>query len=394
MKTKKVNRTKQRVLAVVVALLALLGLMLLDFVPALRVQAATSGAGIGFYVQALLPENQRDKNLTYFDLRVQPGQSQTLEVQVVNETNEAITVDVAAISASTNRNGVIDYKTPGIQDKSLLHPFSGLARWEEESLSIPARSSVTARVTVQLPADEYDGVVLGGLVFTRRPEGAAQSGAGTTLQNIYSYVIGVQLSETDTPVQPDFELDGVQGEVVNYEAALVHGIRNKAAAIAKGVSLHVVVRNAAGAVVAEETRTNVDMAPNSLMPLALAPLGGTGEDGQQNAGPGALAPGDYTSEVNLTHGGQSWQYQQSFTITGNRANEINAGTVGSATQSQLPLNTLLFVLLGAAVLVIVILFIILMRMLRRRQETKELNRLRRQRQEQLRLRREYAKKES
>ena len=118
----------------------------------------------GYYVRAVLPDNQISNNLSYFDLRMQPGQSQTLEVEVVNESDKVITVDLAAVSASTNRNGIIDYKTPDIRDETLKIPFSEIAAPEDTSIVIEAHSTAMARITIDMPAEVYDGVVLGGLV--------------------------------------------------------------------------------------------------------------------------------------------------------------------------------------------------------------------------------------
>ena len=56
-------------------------------------------------------------------------------------------------------------------------------------------------------------------------------------------------------------------------------------------------------------------------------------------------------------------------------------------------STLLIILLAVAALVIILLFIILMRMLRRREETKELNRLMRERQKHLRLKEKLSREE-
>lgn len=368
---------KRKALSVGVLVLALIALMLLGQLPALSVQAATadSTGSIGFYVRAVLPENQLDTSLTYFDLRMQPGQTQTLEVEVVNESDEAITVDLNAISASTNRNGVIDYKTSDIRDKTLEHPFSELAALETGALDIPANDSAMARVTVAMPQAEYDGVVLGGLVFTRRPTQPQQETQGMSLQNQYSYVIGVKLSENDTAVQPDFELESIQGETVNYQPAMVHSIRNRNAAIAKDVVLHVVLRDGSGQVVGELERQGIDMAPNSLMPLAVtpqAPAGEGGENGEadQNAGAPELRPGEYTSEVTLDYQGESWKFEQAFTIGSVEAQQVNDQTIGATSQNGrgAPPSTLLIVLLAAAAVIIIALFVIILLMLRRRKK--------------------------
>lgn len=324
--------------------------------PGASVLAADETNDIGFYVRARLPQNQLDDQLTYFDLRVAPGAVQTLEVEVVNETDEAMIIDLSAVSASTNRNGVIDYKTPDIRDVSLKVPFAEIASLENNALTLPARSTQTARITISLPPETFDGVVLGGLSFTRRPA-ADQAQGAANVQNAYSYVVGVKLSETEAVVTPEFELDKISGELINYQGAFVHGLRNKNAAIAKGVSLSAAVKNAKGEVVAEVKEKTIDMAPNSLMPLALTPLGGT------------LNPGDYISEITMSHEGRSWSWQESFTIGSVDARSISEASVGQT--RTFPLQTLLLVLLTLAAVTIVTLLILLLR--RRKAEEKEEN---------------------
>lgn len=321
---------------------------------------AAENTGTGFYVRAVLPENQLDKGITYFDLGMSPGRTQTLEVEVVNETDAEIAIDVKAVSASTNRGGVIDYQTPGIRDKTLEHPFSGLAKPESDRLSIPANSTATAFVAVTMPEAEYDGVVLGSLVFTRQPQAAGENSEGVTLQNAFSYVIGVKLSENDNQVLPDFELDSVAAETVNYQPAMVHHIRNKNAAIAKGISLHAVIRGADGRPVAEAEQKNVDMAPNSVMPWALTPGAGV----EDNPPSTALQPGAYSTLVTLEYGGKTWTFEQTFTATKEEADTVNSQSIGS--ESPEGPNTVIVVLLIAAFIIIVLLGIIILLILRRR----------------------------
>lgn len=64
---------------------------------------------INFNVKAILPENQRSKEISYFDLRVVPGETQTLSVELTNDTEEDVTVYASANSAITNDNGIVDY---------------------------------------------------------------------------------------------------------------------------------------------------------------------------------------------------------------------------------------------------------------------------------------------
>lgn len=320
---------------------------------------AAESAGTGFYVRAVLPENQMDTGVTYFDLEMLQGQTQTLEIQVVNETNEEIAIEVKTISASTNRGGVIDYQTPDIRDKTLTYPFSELAKPESDRLNIPAYGTISAFVSVTMPEEEYDGVVLGGLVFTRKPQTAEGDKEGVSLQNAFSYVIGVKLTETDVFVAPDFELDRVAGETVNYQPAMVHILRNKNAAIAKGINLTAVVRDSNGRTVAEAKQQNVDMAPNSVMPWAVTPGAGV-EDNPPSA---ELQPGEYSTLVTLEYEGEVWRFEQNFTIQKEEAATVNAESIGS--ESTEPVSGFVVILLIAAAIIIIILIIIILLILRR-----------------------------
>lgn len=307
-------------LAVLMAVLAAAGLPL-------HVNAQRQEGGIGYYIRAVIPENQIDRQLTYFDLRMTPGQAQTVEVEVVNEGDEPITIDVRAVSASTNRNGVIDYKTPDIRDMTLRHPFSELAVPESNSVHVEARQSARVRFTIQMPQEKYDGVVLGGLVFTKQDANIETNQADAALRNVYSYVLGVKLTETDTAVPAEFELESVRAESVNYQPAMVHSIRNRAAAIVKGMTLDLTIRDHRGNIVAKVHKENVDMAPNSVMPLAAVPdriaedaAGEAGGSGGSLAEAGLLKPGEYTSELTLNYGGES-PYVQAGIYRGQRGGE-------------------------------------------------------------------------
>lgn len=71
-----------------------------------------------FAVTAVIPENQIDKNQTYFDLKMQPGQKQTIQVQMKNDTNKEVVVESFANTAITNSNGITDYST--VEPKRIL----------------------------------------------------------------------------------------------------------------------------------------------------------------------------------------------------------------------------------------------------------------------------------
>ena len=61
------------------------------------------------FSKAILPDNQRTKETSYFDLRVAPNQTQKLQIELTNQTANDITVLASANAAITNDNGLADY---------------------------------------------------------------------------------------------------------------------------------------------------------------------------------------------------------------------------------------------------------------------------------------------
>lgn len=338
-----------------------LAVMLLAAFPATALAAEGGEGGIGFYVQAVIPDNQRDAQLTYFDLKMEPGQTQELEIEIVNEQDEDITVSLGAISASTNPYGVIDYKTPDVRDETLNIPFSEIATLRDDTITVPAGGRVVTTVAVAMPPELYNGVVLGGIVITKEGGTPQEVAGGTVINNLYSYVIGVMLTETDTPVQPDFELFNVQADAVNYEQAVVHYIRNTQAAIVKDMELDVeVYRDGETEPVAHVQKTDVDMAPNSVMELAASLAGTTPEE------PGSLAAGNYTSVVKLRYGGESWEFTQKFVVGGPEAERINNEAIPGTGTAAFPWHIVIIAAFVFMALVILLLVVLLLK--RRKQQ--------------------------
>ena len=297
---------------------------------------ATPQSDAGFSVRAKLPDNQLDKNLTYFDLRMLPEQEQQLEVEITNQLDIPLLINAETISASTNRHGIIDYTTPAIYDKTLQVPFSRIATMAKTSIIVPARSSETAIIDITMPEESFDGIILGGLVFTRENEGPKETST-TTINNIFSYVIGVKLSENDVVVMPQFELANVAPATVNYRPEFVHEIRNTQAAIVKGIDIIISVEDQHGMTWAKTNKTNIDMAPNSNMPLGIA-----SENGKFKAG-------KYTSTVLIKYNEEIFTYQRDFVITAAQADSINDEII-----TESPTINLQHILLALLMVVIVL----------------------------------------
>lgn len=311
-------------------------------------QAQQDPNDIGFFIRPILPENQVGDKVSYFDLMMTPGQRQALEVEIVNRNSYPIDVSVEAISASTSANGEIDYKTPGVQDESLLLPFTEVAAVRQAVLTVPAEGSISAFVDLAMPQQSFDGTVLGGLVFEKllpEEDDTSASGSaaqGAVIQNTYSYVLGVKLAESDVAVAPAFALFEIETTLQGGQPAVIHYIRNTQAVIVKDMAVTLTIRReGADGTVASLERT-VDMAPNSAMALAVTPL-----DGE-------LASGRYTSTVDLATETESWTLEEGFEVDEQTARTIRAQTTQpvSGAQAAFPLWAVILIIALAAIAVL------------------------------------------
>ncbi|MDN3675930.1 DUF916 domain-containing protein [Flavobacterium paronense] len=92
----------------------------------------------GFAFEVIQPENQQNKEVGYFDLHLNPGQKQMVQMKLKNTSEEQIVLGVALNSAKTNSNGVIEYGPNNIpNDSSLKYDFSTIVEAPKEVTLAP-----------------------------------------------------------------------------------------------------------------------------------------------------------------------------------------------------------------------------------------------------------------
>lgn len=297
---------------------------------------------VGYSVSAVLPENQINPRVSYFDLRVEPGKQQELQIEIHNHEPEELTVRLAVHNASTNSNGLVVYEEGEI-DPSLTIPLTDLLKIDEEEVTVAAGRTKTVTAQLTVPQEEFEGIVLGGLHFEKAPEEDEET-TGVQIDNRYAYVIGVQLSETDEPVEPEIVLGDVQPGLVNYRTAVVASLRYTAPVLVSDLSLSAKVFDEDGEMVNEKEQTDIRMAPNSKMDVNIDWVNRP------------LDPGTYQLEMTAMVGNQKWDWTEEFTIERAQARDINRDAVeleGENTPSWMSVG-----IVGLAAVVIVLLFYI------------------------------------
>lgn len=264
---------------------------------------AQQAKSIGYAVYAVLPENQANTGASYFDLNVKPGREQVLKVVIINREDEEIEVAVEANTAFSNSNGIIEFSYSEDRDASMMVDFAKIVTPVEPVITVPANSEKAVEFILTVPEEPFDGVVYGGLMFTKLNQVHSEETRSMAIQNVYRYVIGVRLYESREAIEPEVELVGGEINGGHNQSIILH-LRNPRPVIMRGATLQMSVYplDDDGAVFTFEN-SNVSMAPNSFMPYTIRL-----NDKQ------SLNAGVYRASISIQYEGKAWQFETMLTV--------------------------------------------------------------------------------
>lgn len=316
----------------------------------------------GFSVKAVLPENQLNPDVTYYDLRVKPGIEQTLDLELYNSTKENQKVSVMINPGITNDNGLIDYseREKNYQyDESLKLAITDIASTDKE-VTIPALSKVTTNIRLKIPNQSFKGMVLGGIYLTSLSEDKDNQGnseGGMQIKNKVVYSVGIKLTENDELVEADLLYE--KGQTFAAQEAgrniIKSKIRNLAPINVDELSYHAkIYAKDDQEVLVERAVSGYRMAPNSYFHY------------QVPWGSQPFKAGKYRVELSAESKitGQSWQWQDEFEITQAEAKKLNESAIDIEETN----NWWLYLALGIGILLLVILVIVFIVIQKRRKE--------------------------
>ena len=185
-------------------LMTLLGLFVL-FISVNGLNVIADG-NMAVSVNAILPENQHNKEVTYYDLRMTPGQKQELDFELNNPSDKDETVKIEINNGTTNDSGSIDYSDRGKaykRDNSLKLALTDVAK-APDKVVVKANSKETIKIKLDMPKEAFDGIIVGGIRVSKADEkddaNADKSSGGMQIKNKVAYTVGLNLSESDKEV--------------------------------------------------------------------------------------------------------------------------------------------------------------------------------------------------
>ncbi|WP_430610898.1 DUF916 and DUF3324 domain-containing protein [Enterococcus sp. DIV0876] len=315
-----------------------------------------------FAVNPVIPENQIDKEKTYFDLKMASGAVQTVEVQLRNDTDQGVVIAPEIASATTNLNGVVEYGVNDIEpDESLLYNMADLIEVPEE-ITIPKQSQITLPLKITMPSESVTGVIAGGLTLketVNEDETEASEEQGLAIKNEYAYVIAILLRQNTEEVLPDLHLIDVAPGQVNSRNTINVTLQNPEAAYLNSLRLiNEVTKKGQSDVLYATDTSRMQVAPNSRFSYPISLEGQRLEAGTYVLKSVAYGEKSEDGEYKVQNEGveesylYKWTFEKEFTVTGDVARDLNNKDVTVEND-----NTWIYFLIGGFLLLLALLLL-------------------------------------
>lgn len=301
---------------------------------------------LNFSVSAVQPDNQIDKDITYFDLLVKPNEGQDLTIKIQNNDSKTHKYRVSINRAGTNRNGVIDYSTHGVKpDKSLNTKYNiETLVPAPTTVEVPANTTQDYTFHLNVPKEAFNGVILGG-VRVQRVENNSKKQKGVSIRNQFAYVIGLQLHSNEDYVAPNMKLLNVKAKQYNARNYVTANLQNTKPTIMHQLKINAKV-NTKGTKdkVMDVKKDSMTMAPNSNFDF---PISANGK---------ALKAGKYTLVLDAyaEKGRYHWHFTKDFVITDKTANKLNKSAVDTQDSPNYFIWIVIAILVVIALLAVII----------------------------------------
>lgn len=278
---------------------------------------AVHGGEVQLGVQPIFPENQRCTEVGFFDLLLEPGAQQTIEIEISNLSEEnPIVVRIEPATATTDKGGVVHY-TPrrgegeSSRDHTLPFAFEELVL-TPHSLELAPGEVHRVPITIQMPEVPFDGVIAGGFCISQEIDlEAAREEAGLIL-NLFNFEMPVLLRQNENPVQPDLQILQVGASQWNLRNMIAVHLQNPEMMFINQMDIQAhVTDKVSGQVVAEYHAQGLQMAPNSNFEWGI-PLEGE-----------LFTEGDFVLQMEVTSRNGQWRFTEAFQIELEEANAWN-----------------------------------------------------------------------
>ena len=314
-------------------------------------------AEVSYSVKKIKAANEINETSSFYDLGVTKGENKEIQAIIANSSNQPIYVKSQIFTAFTNENGTITYNAkPKSISKNLKFKLSDFATIEasDKRIEVPPHSEKTVTAFIDVPKDVPDGVMLGAWYFEKENqvvENKEEQGIG--IANKYSYSLAIKVTENQEIEKPELKLKGVTTGLSNYRKAIQATIENESPGIISKLTVNAQILNEKnGELLYERKQEDMIMAPNSNFsyPIFL-------KDQEMKSGDYVLNVEASTNDPKWPS--QNWSWSQKFSITKEKAQQINQDALNDNVSSENNNNLVLIGVLFLIVSGLVTLFVLI-----------------------------------
>lgn len=301
-----------------------------------------------FITEAQLPENQFNKEVTYYDLMVEPNSKQDLTVLIKNTSDKKITITPSINRAHTNNLGVVTYSSKSKEKApKLKYNIEDIATIDETTIEIEPNESYSLPIHINTPNDKFDGVLAGGLYLFKEDKSKTKS----NVKNYFAREIAILLRSNPNSKDLTGKLNIIKASPgqENFRNATQVLFENDQPAFLSNFPIDAKVHKKGNTETLYEVSTNgLSIAPNSSFNFQI-PLNGVPYDA-----------GTYIVTGNYSHSGEKEHFEKEFVVSKEDEKKYNEKDVmidrSSIFDNKLVLA--LLVLLGALLIVILLILFI------------------------------------
>ncbi|MBO0441172.1 DUF916 and DUF3324 domain-containing protein [Candidatus Enterococcus ikei] len=278
----------------------------------------SEAGAVGFLYKTNHPENQQGES-GYFDLRMQPGQKQTVSITLINPGEKEVKVSVVLSGVRTNSNGVLEYGPTKLEkDSSMKFDFVDVVKAPKEVV-IPAKSEQALNLDIEMPDTTFDGYIAGGIQLQKinDEESEKKKDKGTKVINEYAYNIAMLLSETNQKLEPALHFVKAYASQLNGRNIVTVDIGNEKSDYLDGLTIEAqIMTDKSDEVLYESKKPGMEIGPNNVLNYQVSMSGE------------AMKPGNYRAHVLATAKGKKWEWTENFKITKEEAEKFNREDIG------------------------------------------------------------------
>lgn len=282
---------------------------------------SVSAESLSFNVKPVYPENQLDKDVTYFHLQTTPNMEQTLTIEVTNVGSEPLTIEGLLYTATTNSLGVIEYGESLTEiDETVPMKLTDVATLPQAEMTIAPETTEAFPIHIQMPERTFGGILLGGITIQEKNEETndkeEKTQTGAVIKNKFNYRYALMLEGTEPYPQPDIKLANVTASLDHERNAFISEIQNPNSLLLHSLSVKGEVRKKGESkILYQDEIKDGQLAPNSTLNFPVFLKGDKFE------------PGTYEVKSYISAEGQQWELQQDITINEKVAQKVNKQSV-------------------------------------------------------------------